>query len=256
MASANRHNGQAAAVQDPSWNNQTAPAAQAWNAQALLAPRSKQAVPSPAHGYPQRSYPMANQFAGAQHNGGMVFEFTGPSDMSNDSLPSSVPSTSSTPATDGRSTPNGQMQGLGGMIERMNGVQDRAYAPAIKRRKVDTPEADAEVTGKKGMTSGGSGVLGAYVKEKREEAQQNGTARPTHTVDLTLVDDDDVKVIDHPDNEETVRYIMRNSFEEKMIELQDKKKKLASLSMDGKGKALDRGDAARQKLMDLRSLFK
>ncbi|CRK22998.1 hypothetical protein BN1708_013576 [Verticillium longisporum] len=202
MASANRHNGQAAAVQDPSWNNQTAPAPQAWNAQALLAPRSKQAVPSPAHGYPQRSYPMANQFAGAQHNGGMVFEFTGPSDMSNDSLPSSVPSTSSTPATDGRSTPNGQVQGLGGMIERMNGVQDRAYAPAIKRRKVDTPEADAEVTGKKGMTSGGSGVLGAYVKEKREEAQQNGTARPTHTVDLTLVDDDDVKVIDHPDNEE------------------------------------------------------
>ncbi|CRK37076.1 hypothetical protein BN1708_020189, partial [Verticillium longisporum] len=55
---------------------------------------------------------------------------------------------------------------------------------------------------------------------------------------------------------QTVRYIMRNSFEEKMIELQDKKKKLASLSMDGKGKALDRGDAARQKLMDLRSLFK
>ncbi|EGY18824.1 transcription termination factor 2 [Verticillium dahliae VdLs.17] len=202
MASANRHNGQAAAVQDPSWNNQTAPAPQAWNAQALLAPRSKQAVPSPAHGYPQRSYPVANQFAGAQHNGGMVFEFTGPSDMSNDSLPSSVPSTSSTPATDGRSTPNGQVQGLGGMIERMNGVQDRAYAPAIKRRKVDTPEADAEMTGKKGMTSGGSGVLGAYLKEKREEAQQNGTARPTHTVDLTLVDDDDVKVIEHPDNEE------------------------------------------------------
>jgi SNF2 family DNA or RNA helicase len=52
----------------------------------------------------------------------------------------------------------------------------------------------------------------------------------------------------------TVRYIMRDSFEEKMIELQDKKKKLANLSMDAK--ALDKTEAAKQKLMDLRSLFK
>ncbi|KAF4126754.1 Superfamily II DNA or RNA helicase, SNF2 family [Geosmithia morbida] len=54
----------------------------------------------------------------------------------------------------------------------------------------------------------------------------------------------------------TVRYIMRGSFEEKMIELQDKKKKLASLSMDGQSKALDKAEAARNKLRDLRSLFK
>ncbi|KAH6607456.1 hypothetical protein Trco_003769 [Trichoderma cornu-damae] len=54
----------------------------------------------------------------------------------------------------------------------------------------------------------------------------------------------------------TIRYIMRNSFEEKMLELQEKKMKLASLSMDGQNKALDKADAARQKLMDLRSLFK
>ena len=54
----------------------------------------------------------------------------------------------------------------------------------------------------------------------------------------------------------TVRYIMRGSFEEKMLELQDKKKKLASLSMDGQSRGLDKAEAARQKLMDLRSLFK
>ncbi|KAG5989524.1 hypothetical protein E4U52_005488 [Claviceps spartinae] len=55
----------------------------------------------------------------------------------------------------------------------------------------------------------------------------------------------------------TVRYIMRDSFEEKMLQLQDKKVKLASLSMDGGGgRGLDKEDAARQKLMDLRSLFK
>ncbi|KAI6087976.1 SNF2 family N-terminal domain-containing protein [Hypoxylon rubiginosum] len=53
----------------------------------------------------------------------------------------------------------------------------------------------------------------------------------------------------------TVRYIMRNSIEEKMLELQDKKKKLASLSMD-RNRVMDKAEAAKQKLMDLRSLFK
>lgn len=54
----------------------------------------------------------------------------------------------------------------------------------------------------------------------------------------------------------TTRYIMRDSFEEKMLQLQDKKKQLASLSMDGQSKALDKGEAAVKKLADLRSLFK
>ena len=56
----------------------------------------------------------------------------------------------------------------------------------------------------------------------------------------------------------TVRYIMQNSFEEKMLVLQEKKTKLANLSMDGrdKDKVMDRTEAARQRLMDLRSLFK
>ncbi|KAK6853338.1 SNF2 family domain-containing protein [Apiospora arundinis] len=53
----------------------------------------------------------------------------------------------------------------------------------------------------------------------------------------------------------TVRYIMANSIEEKMLELQEKKMKLASLSMD-RGKVMDKAEAAKQKLMDLRSLFK
>lgn len=53
----------------------------------------------------------------------------------------------------------------------------------------------------------------------------------------------------------TVRFIMRDSIEENMLVLQEKKMKLASLSMDG-NKALDKAEAARQKLMDIRSLFK
>jgi SNF2 family DNA or RNA helicase len=56
---------------------------------------------------------------------------------------------------------------------------------------------------------------------------------------------------------ETVRYIMNDSFEEKMLELQEKKKKLASLSMDSEGRSrMDKTEAARKRLEDLRSLFK
>ncbi|TGJ88287.1 hypothetical protein E0Z10_g413 [Xylaria hypoxylon] len=53
----------------------------------------------------------------------------------------------------------------------------------------------------------------------------------------------------------TIRYIMRNSIEEKMLALQDKKMKLASLSMD-RNRVMDKSEAAKQKLMDLRDLFK
>ncbi|KAJ2988921.1 hypothetical protein NUW58_g3727 [Xylaria curta] len=52
-----------------------------------------------------------------------------------------------------------------------------------------------------------------------------------------------------------VRYIMRNSIEEKMLVLQEKKTKLASLSMD-RNRVMDKAEAAKQKLMDLRDLFK
>lgn len=45
-----------------------------------------------------------------------------------------------------------------------------------------------------------------------------------------------------------VCYIMWDSFEEKMIEFQDKKKKLVNLSMDVK--VLDKIEVVKQKLMD------
>ncbi|KAF2135855.1 uncharacterized protein K452DRAFT_280884 [Aplosporella prunicola CBS 121167] len=51
------------------------------------------------------------------------------------------------------------------------------------------------------------------------------------------------------------RFIMENSFEEKMLELQEKKKDLADLSMNRNAK-LDREEAARKRLEDLRSLFR
>ena len=52
----------------------------------------------------------------------------------------------------------------------------------------------------------------------------------------------------------TTRFIMENSFEEKMLELQRKKQNLADLSMN-RGK-LDKAEAAKQRLEELRSLFK
>lgn len=57
-----------------------------------------------------------------------------------------------------------------------------------------------------------------------------------------------------------IRLLMEASFEEKMRELQEKKMKLASLSMDREkgvgGGQLSKSEAAKQRLMDLRSLFK
>ena len=50
------------------------------------------------------------------------------------------------------------------------------------------------------------------------------------------------------------RFIMNHSFEEKMLELQRRKQQLAELSM-AKGK-LDKKEAAKQKLEEIRSLFK
>jgi SNF2 family DNA or RNA helicase len=55
----------------------------------------------------------------------------------------------------------------------------------------------------------------------------------------------------------TVRYIMRGSFEEKMMELQDKKKKLANMTLDQEARGrMDKREAAQKRLEDLRSLFK
>ncbi|KUJ10330.1 uncharacterized protein LY89DRAFT_258216 [Mollisia scopiformis] len=56
---------------------------------------------------------------------------------------------------------------------------------------------------------------------------------------------------------QTVRYIMNDSFEEKMMILQDKKRKLAHLSMDSESRGrFDKAELARSRLDELRSLFK
>ncbi|KJR82311.1 SNF2 family DNA-dependent ATPase [Sporothrix schenckii 1099-18] len=55
----------------------------------------------------------------------------------------------------------------------------------------------------------------------------------------------------------TVRYIMKDSFEERMLEIQNRKIKISNLSMNRSDhRAASSTDAARQRLEDLRSLFK
>ncbi|KAI9641082.1 hypothetical protein NHQ30_010511 [Ciborinia camelliae] len=55
---------------------------------------------------------------------------------------------------------------------------------------------------------------------------------------------------------QTVRFIMNNSFEEKMLQIQDKKQKLASLSMDSQKGKLDKKEASIRKLEELKDLFR
>lgn len=54
----------------------------------------------------------------------------------------------------------------------------------------------------------------------------------------------------------TTRFVMAGSFEEKMLELQKKKQSLADLSMNRGSAKLDKNEATKRRLEELRSLFK
>lgn len=76
--------------------------------------------------------------------------------------------------------------GMGSMIERMNGVQDRSTVPVAKRQKI--MEEDAEGLMKSHQSSSSSGLLSGYLKEKqRAEQSMSGlpAARKTQVLDLT-----------------------------------------------------------------------
>ncbi len=53
----------------------------------------------------------------------------------------------------------------------------------------------------------------------------------------------------------TTRFIMADSFEEKMLDIQRKKQSLADLSLNRNNK-LDKNEATKRRLEELRSLFK
>ncbi len=82
---------------------------------------------------------------------------------------------------------NGDMRGMGDMLERIHGVQSRDMQPQ-KRRKVHDERDD----GDKATFSGGGkgGVLGDYMREKREEGRSEANANGTR-LPVTILDDDD-----------------------------------------------------------------
>lgn len=69
---------------------------------------------------------------------------------------------------------------MGSMIERINNVQDRSTVPLAKRQKL----MDSDNEGfKNGFSSGSSGMLSAYVKDKQRTGVPTGNAQAT--LDLT-----------------------------------------------------------------------
>ncbi|KAH7375855.1 SNF2 family domain-containing protein [Plectosphaerella cucumerina] len=171
---------------------------QPWNPQALLNPRKNSAPPTNS---PRRDFPPPKANSAVPSTTDLVFQFSSPSDPNTATATPSTrfPSAASTPVTDDHPSPNHLVPGVGRTIERMSDVQDRSAAQQHKRRKIDTPEADAKAF----QGRGGSGMLGAYVQEKQKDGQngQNGIKSGGQTVDLTS-GDDEVQAQEQPGDKE------------------------------------------------------
>jgi SNF2 family DNA or RNA helicase len=189
-----------------------------WNPASLLDPRRNRATTTK----PEIVRPSSN---GASTSDEVVFQFSNPS---NDDLYSQQRFTFSDQSANS-SRANTPTNGMGNMIERMNNVQTRSVAPEPKRRKTDSSITGSET--KKSIDGGGGGILGDYLKEKRDEGKNDFPIPVAQTVDLTsgidssnlqhtLADigiliinagtDDDVVIIKDPSNEE-VCYGMINA---------------------------------------------
>ncbi|KAG4217706.1 hypothetical protein PC116_g33814 [Phytophthora cactorum] len=81
------------------------------------------------------------------------------------------------------SQPMPQSNNFGNMIDRMNNVEQRTFNPQSKRRKL---EIEDNTNPAHTFRSGGNGIVGQYVKERRQEggSQQRSTG-PVEAVDLT-----------------------------------------------------------------------
>lgn len=90
---------------------------------------------------------------------------------------------------------------MGAMLQRMHNISDRDLLPQ-KRRKIEL--GNAEYPAKKAAFSDGGqgGVLGDYMKEKREEGQREAAIKGTAPVDLTADDDDEVTILGSSEDKE------------------------------------------------------
>jgi hypothetical protein len=84
---------------------------------------------------------------------------------------------------------NGNMRGMGNMLERMHNVTERDMVPQ-KRRRIEDQSNGAQ---RKAEFNGGGkgGVLGNYMREKKEEGQREARANGTTPVVISALDDDD-----------------------------------------------------------------
>lgn len=185
--------------------SQTLSSLQPWNPAALLnpkgrgTPQQRSASPGsgPTLGLPTQQPPQIFQFSSVSDNdNGNGFANDSNGDQQNP-VRYTIESQSSTPephanrlsrensSTSAYSQPqqitHGRARltanGMGSMIERMNGVQDRSTVPMAKRQKISTD--DNEGGPKYGSNSSSSGMLSSYVKEKQLAGQSMpGTQTP------------------------------------------------------------------------------
>lgn len=114
--------------------------------------------------------------------GHLDFQFSSPNDTASAGAPSSqFPQASMDVGGDGGTYTNG----FENMIERANNVEQRISAPHAKRRKLENGDNGSP---KPSSRDGGSGMLGQYVKGKREEAARTGTKAGTSPGRVEMVD--------------------------------------------------------------------
>ncbi|KAI1344589.1 SNF2 family N-terminal domain-containing protein [Xylariaceae sp. FL0016] len=126
------------------------------------------------------------------------------------SSPNDTVESSNTLASDSvMQRPAAQVNGFGQMFERMNNVQDRAFAPLPKRRKLDDQESTPP---RNGFSGGANGMLGQHIKDKRQEAARKSSSQSVEMVDLTdTVDDGDVVIVNTAAEEEVCYGMIHNA---------------------------------------------
>ncbi|KAH6659718.1 SNF2 family N-terminal domain-containing protein [Truncatella angustata] len=152
---------------------------------------------SPSHAGPAAA--ATNGQGSSNDTSFLDFQFSNPNDDTGSSA--STPSSFFHQGPEGavRSHTNTPVNGFGSMFERMNNVQERTAMPQLKRRKVQAEDNDMIPSN---FGGGGSGMLGQYVKEKREEDSKNPALRSVDTVDLTATHDGDIVEITDANEQE------------------------------------------------------
>ncbi|KAI9789179.1 MAG: hypothetical protein M1816_006313 [Peltula sp. TS41687] len=98
------------------------------------------------------------------------------------------------------------MPGFGGLIEKIHGVSTREDRPQKRQKREHENEEDKVDKQKAAFPGGGKGgVIGEYMRQKKEEGKQEAANSGTY-VDLTIGDDDDDVVLISDSSQKEVCY--------------------------------------------------